>query len=166
MFLLTNTTTDLQKELLIHAWEGIVNCRGDGGDKAHSRAKAKGDQHQEEEDSEDLGDEVKFGEDLGVADKGKAGPGLDHLGHRKVELVSKVAEDGEDNSTGEEGGEGVREADDERVLVGVVSELVIRTVCGQSSESNTEGEEGLGHCCVPNLEKCINFVLEPIFLNV
>ena len=80
--------------------------------------------------------------------------------------MSEVAEDGEDHGAGEEGGEGVREADDERVLVGVVSELVVGTVCGQSSESNAEGEEGLGHCCVPNLEKCINFVLESIFLDV
>ena len=155
---LTNTTTNLQNELLIHVWEGIVNCRCDGGDKSHSRAEAEGDQHQEEEDSEDLGDEVEFGEDLGVADEGEAGPRLDHLGHRKVQLVSEVAEDGEDDGAGQEGGEGVREADDERVLVGVVSELVVWTVCGQSSESNTEGEEGLGHCCVPNLEKCITLI--------
>ena len=80
--------------------------------------------------------------------------------------MGQVTQDGEDDGASQQGGEGVREADDERVLVGVVSELVVGTVCGQSSESNTEGEEGLGHCCVPNLEKCNNFVLQSIFLNV
>ena len=105
-----------------------------------------------EEDSEDLGDEIKFGEDFRVADKGEAGPGLDHLGYREVQLVSQVTEDGEDDGAGQKGGEGVREANNERVLVGVVSELVVRTVRGQGSEPNTQGEEGLCHCCIPNLE--------------
>ena len=66
--------------------------------------------------------------------------------------MGKMTKDGEDDGAGEKGCEGVREADDERVLVGVVSELVVGTVRGQGSESNTQREEGLGHCCIPNLE--------------
>ena len=98
-----------------------------------------------------------FFQDLGVADEGEAGPGLDDLSHGEVELVSEVAENGEDHGPGEKRGEGVGEADNERVLVGVVPELVVGAVRGQGPEPNTQREEGLSHCCVPNLGrvKCV-----------
>ena len=38
---------------------------------------------------------------------------------------------------GQQGGEGVGEADDESVLVGVVAELVVGAVGGQGAETNT-----------------------------
>ena len=63
-FQLTNTTADFQNKFLIHVWEGIINCRGDGGDKPDSRAQAQGDQHQEEQHSEELRNKVELCEHL------------------------------------------------------------------------------------------------------
>ena len=58
-----------------------------------------------------------IGPHLGVADECEAGAGLDDLLHGQLELVREVAEDGEDDGAGQQRGEGVREADDQRVLV-------------------------------------------------
>ena len=55
--------------------------------------------------------------------------------------MREVAEDGEDDGAGQQGGEGVGEADDERVLVGVVAELVVGAVGGQGAETNTQREK-------------------------
>ena len=66
--------------------------------------------------------------------------------------MGEMAEDGEDDGAGQEGGEGVREADDESVLVGVVAELVVRTVGGQGTKPNTQREERLSDGSVPHLE--------------
>ena len=58
-----------------------------------------------------------IGPHLGVADECEAGAGLDDLLHGQLELVREVAEDGEDDGAGQQRGEGVREADDQRILV-------------------------------------------------
>ena len=55
--------------------------------------------------------------------------------------MGEMAEDGEDDGAGQEGGEGVGEADDESVLVGVVAELVVGTVGGQGPKPDTQREE-------------------------
>ena len=138
---LTNTAADLEKKLLVDPREGVVDGRCDGRDEAHRGAQAQRDQHQEEEDREDLWYQVELGQHLRVADEGEAGPGLDDLLHGKPQLVGEMAKDGEDDGAGQKGGEGVGEADDESVLVGVVTELVVRTVGGQGSKPNTQREE-------------------------
>ena len=66
--------------------------------------------------------------------------------------MSEVTEDGEDDGARQQGGEGVGEADDEGVLVGVVSELVVRAVGRQGTKPHTEGEERLSNCRIPNLK--------------
>ena len=58
-----------------------------------------------------------IGPHLGVADECEAGARLDDLLDGQLELVREVAEDGEDDGAGQQRGEGVREADDQRVLV-------------------------------------------------
>ncbi len=45
----------------------------------------------------------------------------------------------------------VRDADDERVAVDVVTELVVSGVVDQGAEADRQGEEGLSHRLVPNL---------------
>ena len=122
---LTNTAADLEEKLLVDPRESVVDGCCDGRDEAHRGAQAQCDQHQEEEDREDLRHQVELGQDLRVADEGQAGSGLDDLLHGEPQLVGEMAEDGEDDGAGQEGGEGVGEADDESVLVGVVSELVV-----------------------------------------
>ena len=70
--------------------------------------------------------------------------------------MCQVSEDGEDDGAGQQRGEGVREADNESILVGVVSELVVAAVGCQSSKSHTEREERLGYCSIPNLQvQCV-----------
>ena len=138
---LTHTAADLEKKLLVDAREGVVDGCCDGRDETDSRAETQRDQHQEEEDSEDLRHKVELGQHLRVADEGETGPGLDDLLHGEPQLVGEMAEDGEDDGAGQEGGEGVGDADDETVLVGVVAELVVGTVGGQRAKPNTQREE-------------------------
>ena len=55
--------------------------------------------------------------------------------------MSQVTEDGEDDGAGQQRREGVGKADDQGVLVGVVSELVVGAVGRQRAKANTQGEE-------------------------
>ena len=66
-----------------------------------------------------------------------------------------MAKNGEDDSSGKERSEGIGKADNQSILAGVVPELVVGAVRGQGPEPNTQREEGLSHCCVPNLGKCV-----------
>ena len=66
--------------------------------------------------------------------------------------MGEMTEDGEDDGAGQQRGEGVREADDESVLVSFMSELVVGAVGGESAEPNTQREEGLSHGSVPDLQ--------------
>ena len=70
---------------------------------------------------------VKLAKNLRIADKCETGSRLDDLVDWKVKLIGEVAHDGEDHGASQQGGERVREADDERVLVGIMTELVVRT---------------------------------------
>ena len=138
-------------QILINVRKRVKNCCCNCWHESHGGAQTQRDQHQEEEDREDLRHQVELGQDLRVADEGQAGPRLDDLLHGELQLVGEMAEDGEDDGAGQEGGEGVGEADDESVLVGVVSELVVWTVGCQGPEPNTQREERLSDGRVPNL---------------
>ena len=70
--------------------------------------------------------------------------------------MGKMTEDRKDDCARQQRGERVSETDDERILVGVVSELVVRAVGRQGTEPHTEGEERLGNCRVPNLKDRYN----------
>ena len=65
--------------------------------------------------------------------------------------MSEVAEDGEDDGAGQQAGGRVRETDDQRILAGVVPELVVGRVGGQRAEPHTQREEGLCHRRIPHL---------------
>ena len=66
--------------------------------------------------------------------------------------MREVTKDGKDDGAGQERREGVGKADDQGILVCVVSELVVRAIGGQSTKANTQGEERLSHGRIPNLE--------------
>ena len=104
---------------------------------------AEGEQHDEEEEGPERGG--RHGEHhLGVHQEGEPGPGLDHVPHLHPLGVRHVAQDGEDHHGGEEGGEGVDAADEDRVLVTVVVELVVAAQRQQSADTNSVGKEDLG----------------------
>ena len=119
----------------------VAEHRDDPRQQPRGRAQPQRHQHQEEEDGEELRQEVELGQGRGVADEGQAGPGVHDLTDGNAQLVSQTPQDGEDDEPGQEGGEGVREADDESISVGVVSEVVVRGVGYQSSKARGEREE-------------------------
>ena len=123
----------------------------DPGEEPRGRAEAERDQHEEEEDREELWEEVELGEGGGVADEGQTGAGVHHVLDGDPELVRQAPEDGEDHEPGQEGGEGVCEADDESISVGVMPEVVVGGVGDESPKASGEGEEGLSDGRVPDL---------------
>ena len=72
--------------------------------------------------------------------------------------MGQMTKDRKDDSSGQQRGEGVCEADDECILAGVVAELVVGTVGSQGSKSHTQREERLCDSCVPYLERKIMFI--------
>ena len=142
----------LYKFHLVFLRPQVTEDRDDPSEEPRGGAQPQRDQHEEEEDREELREEIKLGQGGGVADEGEAGPGVDHLTDRNSQLVSQTPEDGEDDEPGEEGGEGVGEADDESISVGVVSEVVVRSVGDESPEPGGEREEGLSDGSVPDLD--------------
>ena len=70
--------------------------------------------------------------------------------------MGKMTKDGEDDCACQQRGERVSKTDDERILVGVVSELVVRAVGSQGTEPHTQREERLGNCRIPNLKVIIS----------
>ena len=86
-----------------------------------------------------------------VGDEGQTGAAVDDLVDRHVQLFSQVAQDREDGESCQQWRQRVGDADDERVAIDVVAELVVGRVVDQSPESHGQGEEWLRHCLVPDL---------------
>ena len=128
----------------------VAEHRDDPRQQPRGRAQPQRHQHQEEEDGEELRSDIKLGDHLGVADEGESGPGPDHLRDGDPELVGEVAEDGEDDSPGEDGGQGVCYRDDEGIPVAIVVELVVGGVGHDHPEAHAEREEALGDGSVPD----------------
>ena len=147
----TNTATNFKQKLLINIGKGVVDGCCYSGDESNCGSKTQSYQHQEEEDCKELRNKVKLGQNFRITDKSQSSTRFNNFIHGQVEFMSEVAEDGEDDGARQQGGEGVGEADDEGVLVGVVSELVVRAVGRQGTKPHTEGEERLSNCCIPNL---------------
>ena len=64
--------------------------------------------------------------------------------------MGEVAKDSKDDGAGQQGGEGVCEADDEGVPARGVAELVEGGIGGEGTKAHAEAEERLGDCGVPN----------------
>ena len=82
-------------------------------------------------------------DNLRIDKEGETRARLDHISHLHTLGVGHVAEDGEDDHGGEEGGEGVDAADHDGVLVAVVVELVVAAQGQQGSNTNSVGKEDL-----------------------
>ena len=145
----SNSTAEFDDRLLVNCGKRVGECGGDGAEKSDCGSKPECDQHEEEDDGEEVACR-KACQHLWVADESKSSRALYHILNLLPCLVGQMAEDGEDDGAGEQGGECVCEADDEGVPAGGVAELVEGGVGGEGAKANAEAEEGLGDCGVPH----------------
>ena len=86
-----------------------------------------------------------------VGDERQAQPAVDDFFDGRVHDVGQIAQDGEDDESGEERGQGVGDGDDDGVPVEVVGESVVRRKVDDGAATHSQREKGLGHRRVPNL---------------
>ena len=146
----SNGAAQFDDRLLVNRGKGIVERGRDRAEKSDCRSKPECDQHEEEDDREKVAGREAC-QHLRVADESQSGRALYNVLHLLPRLVGEVAKDGKDDGAGQQGGEGVREADDEGVPPRGVAELVEGSIGGEGTKANAETEERLGDCGVPNL---------------